>query len=111
VYFAKEYKLPISLFGFDTLTCSPAVIYAICYVFFAAIIAPFAGFFASGLKRAYKIKDFSDTLPGHGGLTDRMDCISLTGMFSMVLISTVIFRNEVSAEKAYRQILQLGQSE
>jgi phosphatidate cytidylyltransferase len=87
------------------------VIYAICYVFFAAIIAPFAGFFASGLKRAYKIKDFSDTLPGHGGLTDRMDCISLTGMFSMVLISTVIFRNEVSAEKAYRQILQLGQSE
>jgi CDP-diglyceride synthetase len=32
------------------------------------------GFFASGFKRAFKIKDFGDTIPGHGGFTDRMDC-------------------------------------
>lgn len=32
------------------------------------------GFFASGFKRAFKIKDFGDSIPGHGGLTDRMDC-------------------------------------
>jgi len=41
---------------------------------FAAFIAPFGGFFASGVKRAFKIKDFGDSIPGHGGLTDRMDC-------------------------------------
>jgi hypothetical protein len=28
------------------------------------LIAPFGGFFASGVKRAFKIKDFSDSIPG-----------------------------------------------
>ena len=41
---------------------------------FASIIAPFGGFFASGFKRGFKIKDFGDFIPGHGGMTDRMDC-------------------------------------
>uniref|UniRef100_A0A803KQ04 Phosphatidate cytidylyltransferase n=1 Tax=Chenopodium quinoa TaxID=63459 RepID=A0A803KQ04_CHEQI len=41
---------------------------------FSSIIAPFGGFFASGFKRAFKIKDFGDSIPGHGGITDRMDC-------------------------------------
>ncbi len=41
---------------------------------FASIIAPFGGFFASGFKRSFKIKDFGDSIPGHGGMTDRMDC-------------------------------------
>ena len=36
---------------------------------FASLIAPFGGFFASGLKRTFKIKDFGDLVPGHGGIT------------------------------------------
>ncbi|EOD20398.1 phosphatidate cytidylyltransferase [Emiliania huxleyi CCMP1516] len=38
---------------------------------FASLVAPFGGFFASGIKRAYKIKDFSAIIPGHGGVFDR----------------------------------------
>jgi phosphatidate cytidylyltransferase len=53
---------------------------------FASFIAPFGGFFASGFKRALKIKDFADTIPGHGGITDRMDCQIL-----MVYISFYIY--------------------
>jgi phosphatidate cytidylyltransferase len=41
---------------------------------FASLLAPLGGLFASGFKRAIKIKDFANTIPGHGGLTDRMDC-------------------------------------
>eukprot|EP00955_Chlamydomonas_euryale_P018869 201247-Chlamydomonas_euryale.AAC.5 len=41
---------------------------------FASLIAPFGGFFASGFKRAFRLKDFGDTIPGHGGITDRFDC-------------------------------------
>ena len=41
---------------------------------FASLVAPFGGFFASGFKRAFGIKDFGQSIPGHGGMTDRMDC-------------------------------------
>jgi len=41
---------------------------------FASIFAPLGGLFASGFKRAIKIKDYGNLIPGHGGLTDRMDC-------------------------------------
>ena len=48
--------------------------HAVVLAAFASIIAPFGGFFASGFKRGFKIKDFGDSIPGHGGMTDRMDC-------------------------------------
>ena len=49
-------------------------LHAISLALFASVIAPFGGFFASGFKRSFKIKDFGDSIPGHGGMTDRMDC-------------------------------------
>jgi len=77
----------------------PVQWHALALGLFASIIAPFGGFFASGFKRAFKFKvlilfgiicwkyispskislclyiqDFGDSIPGHGGFTDRMDC-------------------------------------
>lgn len=57
---------------------------------FASLIAPFGGFFASGLKRTFKIKDFGDSIPGHGGMTDRMDCQFTMGFFSYIYYHTFI---------------------
>ncbi|KJH44839.1 phosphatidate cytidylyltransferase [Dictyocaulus viviparus] len=57
---------------------------------FASILGPFGGFFASGFKRAFKIKDFGDVIPGHGGLMDRFDCQLLMGTFVSVYIHTFI---------------------
>ena len=54
--------------------CSLLQFHAVVLAAFASIIAPFGGFFASGFKRGFKIKDFGDSIPGHGGMTDRMDC-------------------------------------
>lgn len=54
--------------------CAAAQFHALVLSAFASIIAPFGGFFASGFKRGFKIKDFGDSIPGHGGMTDRMDC-------------------------------------
>ena len=51
---------------------------------FASFVAPFGGFLASGFKRARNIKDFASLIPGHGGLTDRMDCQLLMGAFAYV---------------------------
>ncbi len=59
-------------FGFKF---SRALAVCLFYGIFASLVAPFAGFLASGMKRAYQIKDFAKTLPGHGGFIDRFDCV------------------------------------
>jgi phosphatidate cytidylyltransferase len=53
---------------------APFQIHSLIMAAFASLVAPFGGFFASGFKRAFDIKDFGDSIPGHGGMTDRMDC-------------------------------------
>ena len=58
------------------------------------------GFLASGLKRAYHVKDFNNTLPGHGGYADRMDCISIMCFFNYIMLTQVIFREEIVIEDA-----------
>ena len=87
--------------GMDEINLSPALIYCLIYCCFSALIAPFAGFFASGMKRAYGIKDFSDTLPGHGGFVDRFDCIVMTVIFNYFMVSQVIFRDEYQTDAIY----------
>ena len=71
---------------------SPFQKHSVVLAAFASVIAPFGGFFASGFKRAFKIKDFSDTIPGHGGITDRMDCQMVMAVFSHLYITNFVRR-------------------
>lgn len=64
-----------------TFKTYPFMIHSIAMSIFASVIGPFGGFFASGFKRAFKIKDFGDTIPGHGGIMDRFDCQFLMATF------------------------------
>jgi phosphatidate cytidylyltransferase len=47
----------------------PIQIHAVVLGMFASLVAPFGGYLASGIKRAYAIKDFDSIIPGHGGST------------------------------------------
>ncbi|PWZ01612.1 hypothetical protein BCV70DRAFT_173113 [Testicularia cyperi] len=71
-------------------------LHALVMAAFASLVAPFGGFFASGFKRAFNIKDFGDSIPGHGGLTDRFDCQFLMGLFSYVYYSSLIREHHVT---------------
>jgi len=104
-----EYAVPsklsllFKLFGAYPLKIEPFFIHTVILALFASLIAPFGGFFASGFKRAFKIKDFGDIIPGHGGLMDRFDCQLLMGSFVYVYIHSFIrFPN---ANKIVQQIL------
>lgn len=80
-----------------SLRVSTAQVHAVVLGFFASLMAPFAGFFASGLKRAFKLKDFGDLIPGHGGMTDRMDCQGLMGLFTYFYLRTYIYKEHKCA--------------
>jgi phosphatidate cytidylyltransferase len=55
--------------------------HAFVLALYCAVIAPFGGFLASTVKRAYGKKDFGSLIAGHGGLIDRLDCQLVTAPF------------------------------
>lgn len=62
-------------------------------------------FFASGFKRAFKIKDFGDSIPGHGGMTDRMDCQMVMAVFAYIYHQSFIVPQNLSIEMILDQII------
>eukprot|EP00160_Parvularia_atlantis_P000010 Unigene10006_Nuclearia_a/m.30563 Unigene10006_Nuclearia_a/g.30563 ORF Unigene10006_Nuclearia_a/g.30563 Unigene10006_Nuclearia_a/m.30563 type:complete len:408 (-) Unigene10006_Nuclearia_a:311-1534(-) len=82
--------LPAAVRPVTHVWLAPFQLHAIMLAVFASLVAPFGGFFASGLKRAYGIKDFGDLIPGHGGITDRFDCQFLMGLFAYIYYNAFV---------------------
>lgn len=102
VFVPQLFPLPSNiaeLTGVSVIIFKPVYFHAAVLATFASLIAPFGGFFASGLKRAFGIKDFGDTIPGHGGITDRFDCQFLMGSFSHLYYQTFIASSNISIAK------------
>ncbi|XP_025835902.1 phosphatidate cytidylyltransferase, photoreceptor-specific isoform X2 [Agrilus planipennis] len=113
MFVPKEYNLPqflsniSKLFGFgDSIVLYPFVLHSFFLSVFSSVIGPFGGFFASGFKRAFKIKDFGDAIPGHGGIMDRLDCMLLMALFVNVYFKT--FLNHDTVQKMFHQIHNLN---
>lgn len=75
----------------------PVQLHAVALAAFASSIGPFGGFFASGAKRAFGIKDFGGLLPGHGGVTDRVDCQLMMAVFTYVYVINFVKVNFVGS--------------
>ncbi|XP_031409122.1 phosphatidate cytidylyltransferase 1 [Meleagris gallopavo] len=104
----KKYSVPLLLqavLGWETVNMYPFQMHSIALSTFASLIGPFGGFFASGFKRAFKIKDFADTIPGHGGIMDRFDCQYLMATFVHVYITSFI--RGPNPSKVLKQLLVL----
>lgn len=93
-------------FPVQEVSILPVQIHALVIGLFASIIAPFGGFFASGFKRAFKIKDFGDSIPGHGGITDRMDCQMVMAVFAYIYYQSFIAPLNITVDDLMNQILQ-----
>ncbi|KAL1494682.1 hypothetical protein ABEB36_010246 [Hypothenemus hampei] len=91
-----------------SLNYYPFLLHVIILTLFASFIAPFGGFCASGFKRAFNMKDFGDTIPGHGGMMDRFDCQYLMATFVNVYI--ISFVRNLSVEKMFTRILYLDEA-
>ncbi|XP_023544426.1 phosphatidate cytidylyltransferase 2-like [Cucurbita pepo subsp. pepo] len=92
-------------FPWRKVSILPVQGHALCLGLFASIIAPFGGFFASGFKRAFKVKDFGDSIPGHGGITDRMDCQMVMAVFAYIYHQSFVMAQNLSVDTILDQIL------
>lgn len=102
----QEYTIDNSFFYIKkTFTIYPFLLHSLSMSIFSSVIGPFGGFFASGFKRAFKIKDFGDMIPGHGGIMDRFDCQFLMATFVNVYISSFI--RTASPAKLLAQVYNL----
>ncbi|KAI9816239.1 MAG: hypothetical protein M1827_001840 [Pycnora praestabilis] len=90
VFMPQTYHFPAWAPLQRTFTIAPMQFHILVFATFASLIAPFGGFFASGLKRTFKVKDFGESIPGHGGVTDRMDCQFIMGFFAFMYYQSFI---------------------
>eukprot|EP00118_Oscarella_pearsei_P029111 m.3688 g.3688 ORF g.3688 m.3688 type:complete len:423 (+) comp9699_c0_seq1:109-1377(+) len=84
----------------------PFQIHSLFLALFSSLVAPFGGFFASGFKRAFNVKDFGDIIPGHGGIVDRFDCQMIMAVFAYVWVYS--FAQIATPDKLLKQILALS---
>ena len=96
-----QYDLPFEFMGFTSFSSSLAQLSACVFGVFASLVTPFGGFLASGMKRAYKIKDFSQALPGHGGFVDRFDCITCLTVFAYHFLTQIYYKDYFKLEDSY----------
>lgn len=80
-------------------------LHSIVLILFASFVAPFGGLLASAFKRLFKMKDFATYLPGHGGITDRIDCQLLMGIFTRYYISAFVLKRKTTVDQLTETII------
>ncbi|KAJ2599432.1 phosphatidate cytidylyltransferase [Coemansia sp. RSA 1722] len=117
VFVPRAYELPqvlttliSTLFGryVTSVTIRPVQFHSLVISAFASLIAPFGGFFASGVKRAFNIKDFGNSIPGHGGVTDRFDCQFIMAAFSHTYYTSFIKISTVTVGSVFSSFLAMN---
>jgi len=115
IFSLSKYPIPTitSDFQFTTreIALYPLQLHAISFALFSSLIAPFGGFLASSIKRAFNKKDFDNIFPGHGGFMDRVDCQLLMCSFVFIYLNTFIKGKPATVDSILSQINLLTREE
>ena len=108
IFLPQNYVFAVPIFGSVPFTLLPIQLHGLSYGVFASLIAPFGGFFASAIKRAYSLKDFDNFMPGHGGMMDRMDCQLFMMAFTSFHYQYFIMPLKPTVDALLNQIVHLN---
>ncbi|TFJ87094.1 hypothetical protein NSK_001428 [Nannochloropsis salina CCMP1776] len=95
------------LLGRASLPVKPIQMHGLVIGIFGSLVAPFGGFLMSAIKRAYGIKDFDSLIPGHGGVTDRMDCQLVMILYTFVHYQTFIRHVPINYHRVWASVSAL----
>ncbi len=64
-----------TVFYFEVINPEISLVFLIFITFFLALVGQLGDLVFSSIKRTFQVKDYSDLIPGHGGILDRLDSL------------------------------------
>ena len=78
-----------SIYYYNVITSNINIIALIIMTLFLSILGQLGDLFFSKMKRENNIKDFSNIMPGHGGILDRFDSMTFV-IYGYIIIINII---------------------
>lgn len=79
-----------TVYYFTVINSQSSMLKISLVVLFLSIIGQFGDLFFSAIKRTYGVKDFSNLMPGHGGVLDRLDSIIFVMLAFTFLMEVIL---------------------
>ena len=76
----------MSMYYTTFISSNVNIIMLILIIFLMTVVGQVGDLFFSAIKREHEIKDFSNLIPGHGGVMDRLDSLIFVSLVFMIFI-------------------------